>query len=308
MAGGEPLLRDKSLATLRTAILGGAADDFNLERLTPEELTPSALEDSIRALPVMADHRLVIVGDFDRAGRGADARERLSSTLVEAVKSLASQTETVLVVTASKANSRFRWVKAFKSPAVRVACDAPKAGAGVVAFIEAEAARQDLVLEKGVALHLSERIGPQLLVLQGELAKVALLAGIDEPITRDHVTASTCDVADRPVWDLTDAICAGQTGKAVGLLARMLGSGSAPEAILGMLASHFRKLARVRGGGGVSAGGFMAEKLSKQARRHSQRSLRSCLERIHETDAALKGVGSLSREMAIESLVIDLSG
>ena len=307
LAGGEPLLRDRSLSALRNAVLGGATDDFNLERVAAEQLVPSVIEDSIRTLPVMADHRLVILHDFDRAGRGAGAREKLSAALVDAVKALSSQTETVLVVTATKANSRFRWVKAFKAPAVRVECDAPKAGAGVVAFIEAEAARQELVLEKGVARHLADRIGPQLLVLQGELAKVGLLAGIGEPITRDHVTASTCDVADRPVWDLTDAICAGQTGKAIDQLARMLGSGSAPEAILGMLASHFRKLARVRGGGSVAAGGFMADKLNKQARRHSQRGLRTCLERIHETDAALKGVGSLSREMAIESLVIDLS-
>ena len=175
LAGSEPLLRDRSLAALRTAVLGGAADDFNLERLAAEQLTPAALEESIGTLPVMADHRLVIVDDFDRAGRGADAREQLSTALVEAVKALSSQTETVLVVTASRVNSRFRWVKAFKSPAVRVECEAPKAGAGVVAFIEAEAARQDLVLEKGVARHLSDRIGPQLLVLQGELAKVIFL-------------------------------------------------------------------------------------------------------------------------------------
>lgn len=308
LAGGEPLFRDRGMAALLEAVLGGTADDFNLERLGAEQLSPSAIEDSVRTLPVMADRRLVVVSDFDRAGRGEEAREKISAALIAAVKDLAAQEETVLVVTATKANSRFRWVKAFKDPAARVECDPPKAGKAVIAFIEAEARSQGLALEKGVARHLSDRIGPQLLVLQTELAKVGLLAGIDQPITRDHVMAATCDVADRRVWDLTDAICAGQTGNAVSLLGRMLAAGSAPEAVLGMLASHFRKLARVRGGGDVGGQGFMADKLNSQARRHSQRSLRVCLERIHATDAALKGVGSLSREMAIETLVIDLSG
>jgi hypothetical protein len=70
-------------------------------------------------------------------------------------------------------------------------------------------------------------------------------------------------------------------------------------------------LATVRGGGSVGGGGFRAQQLAAQARRYSQRDLRTCLERIHETDAVLKGIGKasrqVSRELAVEILVMDLS-
>jgi len=79
------------------------------------------------------------------------------------------------------------------------------------------------------------------------------------------------------------------------------------------LAGHFRRLATVRGGGSVGGGGgeYREKKLTGQARRYSQRDLRTCLERIHETDAVLKGIGKaskqVSRELAVEILVMDLS-
>ena len=190
-------------------------------------------------------------------------------------------------------------------------CNALKNARDAIPFVEAEARRQGVELESGVARELAERTGPRLLVLQGEIAKAALLAGPGQPVSRDHVLVSTSDISESKLWDLTDPICAGQTGTSVTRLGRLLASGFAPEAILGALAGHFRRLATVRGGGSVGGGGFRAQQLAAQARRYSQRDLRTCLERIHETDAVLKGIGKasrqVSRELAVEILVMDLS-
>lgn len=307
LAGSEPLLRDEGLASIREAVLAGAAEAFNFDRLSGERFSPGVLADCLATLPVMAERRLVVMSQLDPKG-GSAVREELAQALVEAVESLKNQETTVLVVSAPKVDKRLRWVKAFKDPAVRVDCDPPPAGREVTAFIEAEARRQGVTLASGAAQQLGERIGPQLLVLRGEIAKAALLAGSGNPVSREHIMASTGDVAERSVWDLTDAIGAGQAGSAVTLLGRMLATGAAPERILGLLAAHFRRLARVRGGVAVAGGHDVQHQLESQAKRYSARAVRTCLERIHATDAALKGVGSLSREMAIESLVIDLSG
>ena len=143
----------------------------------------------------------------------------------------------MLVVLAARVDKRTSWYKAFKDPAAVVECEAPKGGKGVVAFVEEEARAQGLELEPGAAELLAERIGPQLMMLRQELAKVALLAGPGEVVGRAHVAASTTQIAEESVWDLMDAIGGGHTELALGLLARMSGAGAAPPMVLGALAS-----------------------------------------------------------------------
>ena len=310
LAGAEPLLRDQGLAAIRAAVLSGSSDDFNLDCLDGEGLSPGRLLESVQTLPLMAEHRLVVVRDPQRIAH-KNPREAIFDALVQTLTELVEQTETVLVVTASNADSRLRWVKAFKGSAVKVDCAPPKSSKALVRFVETEAEAQDVTLESGVARELADRVGPHLLMLRGEIAKAALMAGQGQSVSLDHIRAGTCDLSERFLWDLTDPLCAGQAGQAIAQLTRLFASGYAPEAVLGSLAGHFRKLACIRGGGKISGSPFQLNKLKTQAARHSQRSLRTCLERIHQTDAALKGIGltakHLSRESTVESLVLELS-
>ncbi|MCS5638205.1 MAG: DNA polymerase III subunit delta, partial [Myxococcota bacterium] len=292
-------------AAIRQAVLAESAEEFNLDHLAGKGLSPSALQDSVTTLPVMASRRLVIVSEFELSGPEA-AREKLAKAMIDVVGGLAEQEETVLLVTASKADLRARWVKAFKAPATRVECEAPKRIPELVSFVLEEARSQGLSIEKRAARQLAERIGSQLLALRGELTKVALLAGEGNPISLDHVTAASQDVSERASFVLMDAIGTGRTGAAVSELGSLLASGAAAEQLLGNMASHFRKMARLRAGEKMQGNEWYLNKLESQARRYGQRDLRVCLDRIHEADGALKGIGSLSKEMTLESLVIDL--
>ena len=304
LLGGEPLLRDDALAAIRSVVLEGAAADFNLDRLSGDTATPAALEDAARSLPVMARRRLVVLSEPEKKRGGAKA---LTDALAALVKDLRGQDQTVLVVTATRADRRARWVKAFGEPAVVLDCDPPKNARSVAAFVKREASRQGLELESGAAELLAERIGPQLLMLRQEIAKASLLAGPGERITRSQVEISSSQLAEQPIWDLTDAIGAGRKADAVALLSRMLAAGAASPAILGTLAGHFRKLARLRGGGPVAGPPFVVKKLEKQARRYTESRLLACLRAIHEADTALKGASALRPELSLERLVIGLS-
>ena len=115
-------------------------------------------------------------------------------------------------------------------------------------------------------------------------------------------------MSEEPIWDLTDAIGEGRTPDALALLGKLLAAGSPPVVVLGALASHFRRLARVRNGGSVGGPPFVQRKLKSQASRFGPRQLLSCLAAIHQTDLALKGEGNLKPEMALERLVLGLSG
>jgi DNA polymerase-3 subunit delta len=302
--GEEPLLRDDALALLREAVLAGGPEDFNFDRLDGESARPAALLDAVGTLPVMAERRLVMLREPESA-RGS-AKE-LTDAVAEAVSALGAGSDAVLVVVAAKADRRARWTKAFRDPAAEVRCDPPRGGREVAAFVREEAERQTVAIERGAVELLAERVGPQLLLLRREIEKAALLAGPGEPVTRDHVAVATCDVAEEPIWDLTDAVGDGRVADALTALAKILRAGAAPPQVLGALAAHFRKLLRLRTGGAATGPPFVVKKLERQAGRYTPRRLSACLRAIHETDVALKGAGALGPEMALERLIIGLA-
>ena len=117
---------------------------------------------------------------------------------------------------------------------------------------------------------LAERIGAQPLLLRQEIAKLSLLAGPEREVTLEHVVAAAVDVAEEPVWDLTDAIGDGRGADALALLARLARGGAAPPLVLGALAAHFRRLLRLRGGGSLGVPPFVRQKLEAQAQRYTR--------------------------------------
>jgi len=301
VAGEEPLLRDDAVAAIRAATLGDAGDAFDFERLEGAKTKPGALLDAVKTLPVLASRRLVLLRDpaGRRGGSGA-----LGDAIAEAVGAVSGADDVVLVVVAASADRRARWVKAFGK--ARVECEAPRRGRDVAAFVRVEAERQGVSLGSGAAELLAERVGPQLLVLRQEIEKASLLAGLGCEVTREHVSAAAVDVAEEPIWDLTDAIGEGRGPDALDTLGRILRGGAPPPVVLGALVSHFRRLLRIRGGAAVAGPPFVQRKLQSQARRFSERRLVACLRAIHETDLALKGAGSLAPDLALERLVIGL--
>ncbi len=303
MAGAEDLLRDDAVGALRATVLADGPADFNLDRLEGDSATPGQLLDAVRTLPVLAARRLVWLRE---PGSGRSGRPLLEA-LPALVRELAAGSSTVLLVTARSADARAAWVRAFADPAARVVCEAPRGERALVAFVRREAGRQGVQLGPGAAERLAERIGPQLLLVRNELAKAALLAGEGMRVGLDHVTAAVADVADEPIWELTDAIGDGRVGDALVLLGKLRAAGAAPPVLLASLAAHFRKLTRLRHGGRLAAPPFVARKLQAQARRYGPARLRGCLRAIHETDARLKGQGALGPDLALERLVLGLA-
>lgn len=304
LAGSEALLRDDASRAISEAVLAGGPRDFNFDRLDGVRCTGAELLDAVRSLPVLAERRLVVLREPELKSRGP---KELAEGIAAAVEEILEASSTVLVVTASTIDRRSKWVRAFREPAAVVACDPPRGDRATLAFLRQEAKRRRITLRPGAAEALAEAVGPQLLMLRQELEKAALHAGPGLPVGRHDVEAVVSQMAEEPIWDLTDAIGEGRTSEALAILDRLLGSGSPPPLLLGSLASHFRKLARSRCG--ASPGGYrgMVERLEFQAQRYTRARLLACLQAIHETDEVLKGQGSVPADLALERLVIGLA-
>lgn len=302
IAGAEALLRDESLAALKRGVLGDAPADFNYDRFEGDAVTPGALGDALRMLPVFAARRLVWLRE-PSGGRGS--WKSVCEALPGLIRELGADAQAVLVVTATSIDRRLSWVRAFGEAVIE--CEAPRGARELIAFVKRDAKKLGLTLDGAAAEQLVERVGASLIGLRSELEKASLLAGPGQKITENHVLASAADLADEPVWDLTDAIGEGRAGDALAVLDKVLGAGAPAPVVLGTLASHFRKLLRLRTGGAVAAPPFVQRKLESQARRYAPARLQVCLRAIHDTDEALKGQGSLPPALALERLVLGLA-
>jgi len=313
LVGEEALLRDDALAALRRAVLGldddaragDARAEFDHDVLEGERTDPGALVDALGTLPVLAERRLVELRE-PTARRGGGAAGLLDA-LAGLLGALEPSSPVVLVVACARADRRARWVRAFSEPHAVVDCQAPRRSREVVRFVQSEARRQGVRLGAGAAELLAERIGPQLLVLRQEIAKAALWTEPGGTVERSQVAASASQLAEEPVWDLTDAIGEGRAGDALAVLHRILAQGAPPPVVLGVLAGHVRKLVRVRAGERVPGPLFVVRKLESQARRYRGARLLAGLRAIHEADEVLKGRGQLPPELALERLVLGLA-
>ena len=303
LVGSEALLREDARRAIEAAALGDAPRDFDLDRLEGDACTPAVLEDSLRVLPVLAPHRLVILREPEARRRGGEA---LGARLGELVGELRDPPETVLVAIAEKLDGRARWPRAFAGAAARIECEAPRTARELATIVRREAKRPGVSLAGGAAEALADRVGPQLLLLRQEIAKAALFAGPGKPVGVAHVSEIASDAAEEPIWSLTDAIGEGRIPDALAHLAQMQAAGAPPMVLLGSLASHFRKLARIRAGGSIGGSPFAQKKLEAQARRYALPQLRACLRALHEADERLKGRGALTPELTLERLLMTL--
>ena len=275
IAGNEALLRDLAIAALKRAVIGAAPADFNFDRFEGDAVGVAALGDALHMLPVFAARRLVWLRE---PGGGRGSWKAVCEALPALVKQLGADAPAVLMVSATSIDRRTAWVRVFGDALVE--CEAPRSARELIAFVKRDAKRLGLRLESGAAEQLVERVGASLIGLRNELEKASLLAGAGAKIRVADVVASAADLAEEPVWDLTDAIGEGRVGDALAVLDKVLGGGAPAPVVLGTLASHFRKLLRLRTGGRVAAPPFVTRKLEPQARRYAPARLLVCLHAI----------------------------
>lgn len=305
LGGMEALLREDCRNAVRTAVLGDNFDAFQCDFIDASTAAASDVLDAVRVISMLGERRYV---ELRMPGTGK--REKILQAVESVVTEQSAQPNDftcVFVVIAEKVDARASWVKAFKNPAVFVRCDPLKARSALVTFIRGEAKNRGITLGNGVVESLLERAGADLLVLRSELEKLALFVGEKAKVTESHVREVVADIAEEPIWDLTDAIGEGYQATALRVLKRIIDSGAPEPVILGALASHWRKLLRLKQGGEVPGHPFALKKLHSQARRYPLVQLEDGLHEIWEVDEILKGRGQLGPRIALERLVLNLS-
>lgn len=196
--------------------------------------------------------------------------------------------------------------------------------ADALKWIAAEAKRRDIQFDQDAARELADALGADMMLIAGEVEKLALFAGARKRVTLGDVETMVLAAKQRSLYELTDAISSKDRARALSLLHGLLNASDGGEdAAIGhlyMLARTFRQMLvilekNVRDSRaiwqalwqGFRMPPFAAEDVIRQARRYkSRRELTRALRLIARADLELRSQPP-DKRLVLERLVLELA-
>lgn len=315
--GDEPFLKGLVLAELRRTVLGEDEAEFALTRFDGRSVDWRTVSDELLTVGLFGGgRRLVVVDDADDFV--SDHRGQLEDYVARP-----SRTGTLaLIVQTWPSNTRL--AKQAAANGLAVECKAPPEARLIKWLATLARDRHSARLERDAAESLVEIVGPELGLIDQELAKLAAAAS-GEPIGAELVQQLVGGWRAKTAWDMLDAAVEGRTGEALTELDRLLLSGENPIAIMGQIAATLRRFAaatrsieQTEASGGranlrqalelAGVKPFVIQKGEAQLRRLGRQRAGQIYRWLLEADLALKGTSSAPARArtVLEQLVVRL--
>ncbi len=203
---------------------------------------------------------------------------------------------TVVVAQTSKLDKRLKLFAAVSKKGWLHVLEAPRQ---LVPWVRAEAKSKKVEIDGTAVQRLVDAVGDDLSRLALSIEQLALYAG-DRPVTSDDVDELIADTRERSVFELNDALGAGDRARALTAVASLCDQRESAVGVIVMLARHVRNLATLHGlraagvprnewGARVGVPPFVVDKLAAQARSYTPAALATAIARLAGADRALKG-------------------
>jgi DNA polymerase-3 subunit delta len=309
------------MADLKPVYLIWGNDDVRLDAWRGRVRSRAQSEGSATTLEVLKDDRLSVQATVEAIGALTlsvgrryllvDGIERWSDRDLEAVEAaLGGMPADTVVVVISKGKEPARLVKAVRAMGGEVHhCDAPKSNA-YPAWIAERARTLGLSLDREAAETLLALVGDNQQRLLRELEKLSIYAGEARGVSAEEITALTSSAVDARIYQLADALIAGDRSKALTIAEDLRRQ---EEDMMHVLFGLLRQLrnaqkawAMVAVGKGVRdvqsalrVPGFVARKIVAQAREVDGERLERALDLLADLDYAIRGAGRLDPESSL---------
>lgn len=306
--GEEVYLRDHYLDRLRKLVLSEGMEEFNHHVLQARDFSIQKLRDAIDALPFAADRTLVEVTDYDIYRGDSDAMATILSDLPEYVCLVF-----IYDVIEYKPDNRQKLPKLVKEKG-QVVEFARQAQGDLTDWIARRFKALGHDISTDDARYLIFLCGDLMNGLISEIGKIGAYAR-EVRITRQDIDAVATPQLDAVVFQLTDAIAAGDFDRAFAVLSDLLHMQEAPIKLLSVLGKQLRQLytAKLAQESRKNARWLMetwgmrnsypAEKLMTASRRFSLDWCRRAVVRCEETDLAMKSTGADAQELLTQFLL-----
>ncbi len=305
--GEEVYIRNQYRDNLAKA-LGDPEDSMNFFKAAGNDVTVEQIIDLAETMPFLAEKRVILLED---TGWFSSSNEKIAMYIAQIP-------ETTVVIfneqSVEKNNQVYKAVKKNGCVAVFERQTHDTLAAWLAGRIRAEHKRID-----GRTLELFlQYTGDDMMQISNELEKLVCYTMDHDVITAEDIEAICPMRFEDHIFDMLDAIMAGNTKKAITLYGDLLNLREAPLRIMASITRQIRLVLHVKGllndrrdlkteiPGIVGAHPFAVKKAGDQARRKSTRWLQEALSKCADTDEAFKS-GKISDQIGLETLIVELS-
>jgi DNA polymerase-3 subunit delta len=314
--GDEPFLRRQAILRLREAVLGGEEGDFSFSAVEGRKAEWRDVQEDLATVAMFGGgRRLVLVEEAD------DFVSRYRGELEDYTAKPSRTGVLVLEMTTFPATTRL--YKAVAADGLAIDCSTPAAARLNKWLVDWAKQFHRTILSAAAAESLVEIIGPELGLLDQEVAKLAQAAG-SERITPEIVAKYVGGWRARTAWEMLDAALDGKVGEAMQQLDRLLASGEQPVGILGQISASLRRFAaatrlilaaettgrRVPLRQALERAGmkpFVLQKAERQLRQLGRGRGSKIYEWLLEADLDLKGESAMPPRLILERLIVRLA-
>ena len=310
--GEETYLRDFYLGQMKKKLLPAGMEEFNLHTLSGKEFDIKRLAQMVDCLPMMSERTLIVVSDYDLYKGDKEGLTALFADLPDYVCLVF-----VYDLIEYKADARTKLAASLKERGSVVNFARQEQG-DLVDWVRRRFKATDHDIGSEEAKYLIFLCSDLMNGLISEIGKIGSYAK-NHRITREDIDAVATPQLDAVVFQMTDAIAAGNFDKAAAVLGDLYHMQEAPIKILAVLGKQLRQLYSARlaieNRKGTSylmelwgmRSTYPAEKLMQSARRFSLPWCRQAVIRCGEMDLAMKSTGADGEELLTQFL-LELAG
>jgi DNA polymerase-3 subunit delta len=243
--GDEPFLKRLVLQQLRRAVIGGDAAEVPFATFEEGKAEWRDVLDELSTVSLFGGggRRLVVVEQADKFV--SDQRARLEDYVAR------PRPSGVLILDVQTWAANTRLYKAVAESGLQVECRLPeRKGSKNKSVDEARLKKwltvwakqqHELTLASQAADVLLELVGPELGLLDQDLAKLALFTGAGGKVTPELVRDVVGGWRAKTIWDTLDAAADGDAAEALRQLDRLLQAGEHPQALFGQISWSLRR-------------------------------------------------------------------
>ncbi|MBQ2062642.1 MAG: DNA polymerase III subunit delta [Oscillospiraceae bacterium] len=314
--GEEVYLRQYYLEQLQKLLVPAGFEEFNYHRLGGKGLAIHELAEAVEAMPMMAEHTLVTVTDLDLFGLDEKGRGQLTD-LLEDFPEYCTLVFIYDVIPYKRDGKMKRLCAALDKIAVEVDfCQQERDQ--LLNWLKRRFAALGKDIDSATADHLLFTCGTLMTDLVPEIEKVGAYAK-GPKISVSDINAVADPVLDARVFDMTNAITAGNYDQAARVLGELLRMQTEPIVILAAVGKELRRLytARMALDGGKDrywlkqlwgmSSDYPAKLLLQAARRVDHAWCREAVQRCQVLDRRMKSEKNIDSESELTLFLMELS-
>jgi DNA polymerase-3 subunit delta len=319
--GNESFLRRQAILCLRAVLLGSDESELSLRAFDGESVLFRDVHEELSTVAMFGGTRLAVVERAD------DFVSRYRAELEDyAAKPARSG---VLLLDLESFPSNTRLYKAIAAEGLLIDCSPPPKEPQLLKWVlkwvvEWARTAHGLQLSQAAAERLVDMVGPDLGLLDQELAKLALMTGSDKKITSELVGRAVGGWRARTTWEMLDAALDGNVDMAMQQLDRLLAAVEQPVGLLAQISASLRRFAAAArlvlaaeaagrrtslrdalGRGGVRS--FFLEKAERQLRLMGRQRGAQLYRWLLQADLDLKGDSAMPPRLILERLIVRLA-